>query len=51
MGWVVSTTPWPLYLPEWLGTHYIEGWVNPIAGLDDCEKSRPHRDSIPGLSS
>jgi hypothetical protein len=28
------------------GTHGIEGWVGPRAGLDGCEKSRPHRDSI-----
>jgi hypothetical protein len=25
--------------------------VGPRAGLDVCEKSRPHQDSIPGLSS
>jgi hypothetical protein len=25
--------------------------VDPRAGLDVCEKSRPHRDSIPGPSS
>jgi hypothetical protein len=25
--------------------------VDPTAGLDVCEKSRPHRDSIPGPSS
>jgi hypothetical protein len=23
------------------GTHYIEGWVDPRAGLDGCENSRP----------
>ena len=33
------------------GTHYIGGWVGPRAGLDGCEKSRPHGDSIPGPSS
>jgi hypothetical protein len=32
-------------------THCIEGWVKPRAGLDGCEKSRPHQDSIPGLPS
>jgi hypothetical protein len=32
-------------------THGIGGWVGPRAGLDGCEKSRPHRDSIPGPSS
>jgi hypothetical protein len=31
------------------GTHCIGGWVGPMAGLDGCQKSRPHRDSIPGL--
>jgi hypothetical protein len=29
------------------GIHCIGGWVGPRAGLDVCEKSRPHRDSIP----
>jgi hypothetical protein len=24
-------------------TQYIGGWVYPRAGLDGCEKSRPHR--------
>ena len=33
------------------GTHCIGGWVGPRAGLDGCEKSLPHRDSIPGPSS
>jgi len=33
------------------GTHCTEGWVGPRAGLDRCGKSRPHRYSIPGLSS
>jgi hypothetical protein len=44
-GWVVSTTPRPLYPWE------RPGWVGPRAGLDVCEKSHPHRDLIPGLSS
>jgi hypothetical protein len=26
------------------GTYCIGGWVGPRAGLDGCEKSRPHRD-------
>jgi hypothetical protein len=26
------------------GTHRTGGWVGPRAGLDLCEKSRPHRD-------
>jgi hypothetical protein len=46
-GWVVSTTSWPLYPRERPGTHCTGGWVDPRAGLDVCEKSRPHRDSIP----
>ena len=33
------------------GTHCIGGWVGPRASLDGREKSRPHRDSIPGPSS
>jgi hypothetical protein len=50
-GWVVSTTPRPLYPWEKPGTHCTGGWVGPRAGLDVCEKSRPHRDLIPGPSS
>ena len=37
--------------PERPGTHWIEDWVGPRAGLDGCGKSRPHRNSIPGPSS
>ena len=33
--------PAALYLRERPGTHFIEGWVGPRAGLDVCEKSRP----------
>jgi hypothetical protein len=51
MGWVVNATPRPLYPRERPGIHCIGGWVGPRAGLDGCEKSRPHRDSIPGTSS
>jgi hypothetical protein len=47
-GWVVSTTPRPLNPRERPGTHC---WVGPRVGLDMCEKSRPHRDSITGPSS
>jgi hypothetical protein len=47
-GWVVSTTPRPLYPWERPGTYFTGGWVGPGAGLDVCEISRPHRDSIPG---
>jgi hypothetical protein len=49
--WVVSTTPRPLYLRERPGTHCTGGWLSPRAGLDVCEKSRPHRDSTTGPSS
>jgi len=49
--WVVKATPRPLYPRERPGTHCIGGWVGPRAGLDGCRKSRPYRDSIPGLSS
>jgi hypothetical protein len=47
-GWVVSATPRPLYPRERPGTHCTGGWVGLRAGLDECEKSRPHRDSTPG---
>jgi hypothetical protein len=32
------------------GNHCTGGWMGPRASLDGCEKSRPHRGSIPGLS-
>ena len=32
-------------------THCIGGWVGLAAGLDECRKSRPHRDSISGPST
>ena len=32
------------------GTHCIRGWVGRKAGLDGCEKSHIHGDSIPRLS-
>jgi hypothetical protein len=48
---VVSTSPRPLYPRETPGTHCTGGWVGPRASPDVCEKSRPHQDSIPGLSS
>jgi hypothetical protein len=50
-GWVVSTMPRPLYPRERPGTHCTGGWVGPRAGLDVCEKSHPHRDSISAPSS
>jgi hypothetical protein len=30
-GWVVSTTPWPLYPRERPGTHCTVGWVNKMS--------------------
>ena len=43
--------PAALYPRERPGSHCTGDWVGPRAGLDRCGKSRPHRDSIPGLSS
>jgi hypothetical protein len=37
--------------PERPITHCTGGWVDPMAGVDVCETSRPHQDSIPGSSS
>jgi hypothetical protein len=51
--WVVSFTPWPLYLRERApGTHCIGGWVDPRACLDEMDKRKflPYRDSNPDLS-
>jgi hypothetical protein len=45
-GWVVSTTPRPLYPRETPGTHCTGGWVGLRAGLDVCEKSLHHRQHI-----
>jgi hypothetical protein len=47
--WVVSFRPRPLYTPrkEPPGTHWIGGWVNPRAGLDDVEKKQFL--TLPGL--
>jgi hypothetical protein len=50
-GWVVSTMPRLLYPWERPSTHCTGGWVGPRAGLNVCEKSFPHQDSIPGPSS
>jgi hypothetical protein len=50
-GWVVSTTPQSLFPRQRPGAHCTRGWVGPRSGLDVCEKSRSHRDSIPGPSS
>jgi hypothetical protein len=36
--WVVSSTPWPLYLRERTPrTHWLGGYVGPRAGLDAME--------------
>ena len=38
-GWVVSTTPRPLYPQQRPGIHCIGGWVGPRAGLNGYGKS------------
>jgi hypothetical protein len=43
---VVNITPRPLYPREIPGTHCTGGWVGPRAGLDVCEKSRPHQRNL-----
>jgi hypothetical protein len=54
MGWVVSVTPRPLFIPgeRTPGTHCTGGWVGPRAGLDTeargkilwpCRGSNPDR--------
>jgi hypothetical protein len=40
-GGVVNATPRPLYPREINGTHCVEGWVGPMAGLEGCRKPRP----------
>jgi hypothetical protein len=46
--WVVSFTPLPLYPRERApDTHFIGGWVDPRAGLDDTEKWKFF--TLPGL--
>jgi len=37
-------SPTVLHPGERTGTQCIGGWVDPRADLDECEKSRPHRD-------
>ena len=39
-GWS-KPRPEPLYPRERPSTHYIGGWVDPRAVLDNCGKSRP----------
>ena len=47
-GSVVNATPQALCPPgKRPGTHYVGGLVGSRAGLDGCEKSGSHRDSIP----
>jgi hypothetical protein len=46
-GWVVSTTPRPLYPQKKPATRCRGGWVGPRASLDVDEKSRTYLDSIP----
>jgi len=50
-GWVTNATPQPLNRWERPGTHCIGSWVGSRASLDECGKSCPHWDSIPGPSS
>jgi hypothetical protein len=42
----------PVVLPQGKGrdVHCTGGCVDPTFGMDGCEKSRHHRDSIPGPS-
>ena len=48
-GWSTSR-PGRFNLPKNTpGTHYVWGWVGRRAGVDGYGKSRPHRDSIPGI--
>jgi hypothetical protein len=51
LTWVVNATPQSLYSRERPGVRYTGGWVVTTDSLDDCGKSRLHRDSIPGPSS
>jgi hypothetical protein len=39
-----------IYPRERPGTHFTGVWVGPRAGMDLCEKYRPHPDLIPGPS-
>ena len=45
--WGQRHAPAAFYPRERPGTHCTGGYVGPRAGLDRCEKSRPHQDSIP----
>jgi hypothetical protein len=50
-GWVVSTTPRPLYPQERPGIHFTEDWVGPEPVWTCAKNFAPHRDLIPGQSS
>jgi hypothetical protein len=50
-GWVSTPRPGRFTLGKDPVPNCIRGWMGSRAGLDGCEKSRPHRDSIPGPSS
>jgi hypothetical protein len=41
MEWVVNATPQSLYAWEWLGAHFVGGWVSPRTSLDRCGKFAP----------
>jgi hypothetical protein len=43
MRLVVNTTPRSIYPWECCGTHFVGGWVGPMAGLEGCGKFRPTR--------
>jgi hypothetical protein len=45
-GWVINATPQSLYSRERPGTHCTGGCVGRRAGLDECGKYFPRRDSI-----
>jgi hypothetical protein len=48
-GWLVSTTPWPLYPREKPGTHCTGGRMGPRASLDVYEKSTDRSDRSQSL--
>jgi hypothetical protein len=50
MRWVVKVTPRLLYPRQRLSTQSKGGWEDHGVRLEGCEKSRLHRDLIPGPS-
>ena len=50
VGWVVNATPWPSYPRERPHTHCVGGSVGPGTVLEECTKSHPSQDLIPGPS-